>query len=105
MKLAPPHVWPSIQIAAYHTGAMRHRTMGTPFVLRPSVWGCRRGRPPWRIFSRGPQPFQASSPQRGVGESLPLRKVLQKPVLAEIMARFGMSREEAIEDLILNGGI
>jgi hypothetical protein len=24
---------------------------------------------------------------------------------AEVMARFGMSREEAIEDLILNGGI
>jgi hypothetical protein len=30
---------------------------------------------------------------------------MQKPVRAEVMARFGLSREEAIEDLILNGGL
>jgi hypothetical protein len=30
---------------------------------------------------------------------------MRKPVRAEVMARFGMSREEAIEDLKLDGGI
>jgi hypothetical protein len=49
--------------------------------------------------------FSPSHSDAGVGEGLPLRTVSQKPVRAEVMAPFGMSREEAIEELILNGGI
>jgi hypothetical protein len=31
--------------------------------------------------------------------------IIDESLIAEVIARFGMSREETIEDLILNGGI
>jgi hypothetical protein len=40
--------------------------------------------------------------QIGEGRHLTQR---DESLIAEVMARFGYSREEAIEDLILNGGI
>jgi hypothetical protein len=87
MKLAPPHVWPSIQIAAYHTGAMPHRTMGTPFVLLPGLEGVSRL---GAFFEAGVSEGRLSfAHARASGGHGPVRVL----------------REEAIEDSILNSGI
>jgi len=43
-------------------------------------------------FFRGAALRQRAVRDAGVGESLPLRTVMQKPVRAEVMARFGMWR-------------
>ena len=73
---------------------------GPPFVLRPYFGG----RSPRRIFRGAALSRWASSPRRRRRRGLAFARGYAD-VRVEVIARFGMSREEAVGRLILHGGI
>ena len=82
--------------------------IATRMVVATNSGSCSQGnatflpRPAWSFYG---ETIARQDGQVGNVSCCRLRTPRDETLIAEVMARFGMSREEAIEELILNGGI